>query len=461
LLQHILSNKLNLSIACGVHDLASINVDEQLISYEHSVLNKQSPDMLQLFNGCICSALVLEESSDFSALKNFVWKLIAPESSFKMDYLVLETSGTTDPIELLQALQQKFGKLTRVRLDAVVTVVDADVLAGTASLHPVMQTQLKCADIVLLNKVDLLSTESLVLAREKLHRLVPDVVTHECSHGNVHLPLFLDVSAMEIPQTITHEHTPAQWLVTDPLLVEAGLRHLPTPQTTPSTFASVSFESETPLRLHALHRWLSESSTRVMRVKGMLCFAEDPATRYVLQVSGRRRLELINCGPWTCTPHTQLVVIGTHSLDTETISQQLCDMRIEKVTFRAARDRFEESRRALEALVCFQVVERLPGGFSLRFRLQCPTSDLDETTLRHHHHINRDEMNASLVSQCNAMGHGMCLVPLVDRDTREVSVGVSCYDAHSVLDLLEVMRERSEAILMEVRKKLSQCLCGF
>ena len=77
---------------------------------------------------------------------------------------VIETSGVTDPEGVIAALDERFGKMTRARLDAVVTVVDADALAGegeggTGSSSVALARQLACADVVLLNKADLLSEE--------------------------------------------------------------------------------------------------------------------------------------------------------------------------------------------------------------------------------------------------------------------------------------------------------------
>lgn len=81
---------------------------------------------------------------------------------------VIETSGVTDPDGVIRALDERFGKMTRARLDAVVTVVDADAFelleeeGGGGGQGVALARQLACADVVLLNKADLLTEERCV-----------------------------------------------------------------------------------------------------------------------------------------------------------------------------------------------------------------------------------------------------------------------------------------------------------
>ena len=102
------------------------------------------------------------------------------DAAERTDYVVIETSGVADPVGLVQSLEKRYGRLTRARLDAVVVVADADLLAHQlglsadgagaerghaagegAALQRLVRgggadlgRQLSCADVVLLNKAE-------------------------------------------------------------------------------------------------------------------------------------------------------------------------------------------------------------------------------------------------------------------------------------------------------------------
>jgi G3E family GTPase len=122
-----------------------------------------------------------------------------------VDYLLIETSGVVDPTETVAALDRKFGKLARVRLDSVVCVVDADSAASgmgeaggaegsgggsAAEAAAAWARQLSAADVVLLNKIDLLEGdgERRAAAREFVERWAPGAKIVECTRGEVPLP---------------------------------------------------------------------------------------------------------------------------------------------------------------------------------------------------------------------------------------------------------------------------------
>ena len=122
---------------------------------------------MALSNGCLCCSL-----SD--SLQSTVWKLLQgdysdfEERSFdEIDYLVIETSGITDPLALIELLERKYGKMTRVRLDSVVTVMDTDAIYSELQASKESRTikseiamnQLRCADVVLLNKKDIVTED--------------------------------------------------------------------------------------------------------------------------------------------------------------------------------------------------------------------------------------------------------------------------------------------------------------
>ena len=102
-----------------------------------------------------------------------MWKLLqgdysefAEKEFDEIDYLVIETSGITDPIALIELLERKYGKMTRARLDSVVTVIDGDAVYADLQKSNIesglIVDQLTCADVVIVNKVDLIAEDQLV-----------------------------------------------------------------------------------------------------------------------------------------------------------------------------------------------------------------------------------------------------------------------------------------------------------
>lgn len=122
--------------------------------------------VVALSNGCLCCSLS-------ENLQSTVWKLLqgdysefAEKEFDEIDYLVIETSGITDPIALIELLERKYGKMTRARLDSVVTVIDGDAVYADLQKSNIesglIVDQLTCADVVIVNKVDLIAEDQLV-----------------------------------------------------------------------------------------------------------------------------------------------------------------------------------------------------------------------------------------------------------------------------------------------------------
>lgn len=221
LLNHILQNKLNLRVTCLVNDLAALNIDADVL-----VQRDAAARMVRLSNGCACHTLVGD-------LEAGMWQVLQEvDGADRVDYVVIETSGVVaDPSSIILSLERRFGKMTRARLDGVALLVDADVLfheLSMATVHPLpvddqrgyngdneggpsaseaaatmvreanaaLWSALQYADIVLLNKLDLLgggaSTEAKRL-RQLLERAAPWAQIIGSEHGKVPLQLLLNV----------------------------------------------------------------------------------------------------------------------------------------------------------------------------------------------------------------------------------------------------------------------------
>ncbi|KAF4032525.1 Cobalamin synthesis protein cobW C-terminal domain [Phytophthora infestans] len=487
LLQHILQHKLNLHVACAVSDLAAINVDALLVA------NQLADNGNKLFQ------LKAEPNSSLDAFKDAVWQVLNEDddaaSLGHVDYLVMETSGTTDPTQLVAAVQEKFGKMTRARLDSVVAVVDGDAVAQDAlkGVEPcgVAVRQLRCADVVLLNKVDLLNETKLKTARQVIEKYAPSARVFETDHGQVYLPHVLDIAPPEdvFNDGVTHEKVQPQWntglsalngAVTPApsrLRVERGSDRTLDVDAPPSqAFASVAFERTEPTPLAAVHDWIEHHLPQgTLRAKGVMYIAELPKHRFVVQLSGKRRLEVENAGVWQSTPKTQFVLIGfsNRSSNAERLNEVQALQSLEKCLSRPL-DQLEgqivATRAAclakLKADERFDMLAVSDQATTIAFRLACPASTLDETMLRHHHHVDMNELTKRLVREVNASGGGSLLLyasslDFDDREGDQVYAVASIIGPASVVTMWSELDSRAATIITEVKRKLANCLCGF
>lgn len=520
LLRHVLANRLNLRVACAVSDLAALNVDALLVAAaadsqekkKNLVFEYQQPSRAE-GDGAVYGVAGADASRAVAAFRDIVWQLLNDDAAAAgggnsdasiddFDYLVMETSGTMDPTVLVAAVQERFGKMTRARLDSVVTVVDGDALVASAdagALHGVAVRQLACADVVLLNKVDLMDADAIARARSIVTTHAPHARVYETAHAHVYLPHVLDIAPPEelFSGNVSHENVQAQWrtgmsaaLAASAPVADSKLRVSrsaapnatavpPPPPSSSSLFSSASFEQATPTPLAALHAWLRQSAgyDGMLRAKGVVYMADAPSRRFVVQLSGRQRVEVEDSGPWRSTPKTQFAVIGAAGAGFDQ-DRVLGDLQrwfsasvgaLEAVESDGTTD--SESTRArclakMEKDERFEVVASDEG--SVRFRLTCPTSSLDAAMLRHHHHVDMDELTRRLVREVNASGLGALLVATsatpdsLDASDAPTAVAIaSIAEPATVLTMWDELSARADAILLEVRRKLAGCMCGF
>ena len=175
LLRHLLCNKANLRVAVLVNELGKIDIDGELLK---SVNHNEGLGICtgELANGCVCCSVKDD-------LRRAVLSVLERRES--VDYLVIETSGATDPRPVAAALAQL------CRLDLLVTVVDGSAAAQQARL-PLFCQQVAAADLVLLNKTDLLDVPALRAAEAVISGISQAKIVHT-SHGNVPLPLLMDL----------------------------------------------------------------------------------------------------------------------------------------------------------------------------------------------------------------------------------------------------------------------------
>ena len=302
LLNQILQNKQDLKVAVLVNEFGDINIDSQLlVSYDD--------DMVELSNGCICCTIN-------DGLVEAVHRIL--ERDEKVDYLVIETTGIADPLPIIFTfVGTEFGDSTR--LDSIITVVDADLFDADHFNSEAAMKQIAYADMVLLNKIDLVTPEKLTELESQLKAFKQGARILRSQYCQVALPLILDlkltpIEAYQNEEESYHHHHDHKY----------HSHHLEN-----DGFVSMSFTSDRPFDVYKFQKFLTEQiPNEVFRAKGFIWF-NGSELRHIFQLSGPRYD--LKSDRWTGSPANELVFIGRH-LDTDRIRQQLNDCLVSEVT---------------------------------------------------------------------------------------------------------------------------------
>lgn len=256
LLNHLLRTQHGERVLVMVNDFGSINIDAQLIA-------QSAPDLpdgiINLANGCACCAI----GGDL--MQAFLKVLSLPEPP---DRVVVEASGVADPARIA-ALGRSGG---RFRCDGVITVVDAQAvrqLAQDRYVGDTVQAQLRAADLLLVNKTDLVTPEALAALHAWLGAQAPGVPVLESRQAEVDPRLILG------PALGAAQDDPAAQAPAGPEIDHAA------------RFVSHSFTTSHPLQRQALGAALDALPAHVLRAKGLVFLEGENAPR-VLQLCGRR-----------------------------------------------------------------------------------------------------------------------------------------------------------------------------
>ncbi|MBD2462463.1 GTP-binding protein [Oscillatoria sp. FACHB-1407] len=267
LLRHILT-VMPRKIAILMNEFGEIAIDTK-------ILQGKNVEMADLGGGCVCCSLL----GEFEAAVDEIITTVDP------DYLVVETTGVAEPDALVFDIQES---LPQVRLDGVITVMDADGMVKYPQVGHTSRIQIEAADILLLNKADLVSDSELATITDKLHTLneVTSIIpTVRCQID----PDLLFGIGRERSQPAPHHH------------------HQP-------EFESFSYTSQAVFDRPRFAEFADSLSPDVYRAKGFVQFPEG--THLFNFVAGRWDLEPFEPAP------TKLVFIGKQITQQQT---QICD----------------------------------------------------------------------------------------------------------------------------------------
>jgi G3E family GTPase len=288
LLNHVLSEDHGVRAAVLVNDFGAINIDAKLVvGVEGETVN--------LANGCVCCTI---RDDLVVACLGLLQRPEPPE------HLLIELSGVSDPVPVLNTfLETDLGAI--FSLSSALAVVDAEQLPRLpGEMADLARVQIQAADIVVLNKVDLVSAGELADVKQKVHDLRPGSRILEASHGQVPMELIFETgsSASATPRG-------------------AGLPdRAEHPREHP--FTAWAWSHDQPLSLPKLRSVLETLPDGVYRAKGIVHVEEMPAYRYVMQMVGKR-YHLDETGPWGSEPpRSEIVMIGSRDgIDGEALQQ--------------------------------------------------------------------------------------------------------------------------------------------
>lgn len=292
LLNRILTGDHGLRVGVLVNDFGDINIDAALI--EGSAENT-----ISLTNGCICCEI---RDDLVTSLEDLLTRAEA------IDYVIIEASGVAEPSGIAMTfLDQRYERL--LRLDSITCLVDAEGIFADADddmLTMLKLRQIAFADLVVLNKTDLVGSEHVEVVRDWIGLHMQRVRIVEATHGEVPLEILLSVGRFD-PANLTNQ-TDNDGLVTS--------------KSASSLFTTWSYESELPMSLEALRTMVRKSLPgSVYRCKGIVYSADRSEIRHALQVVGRR-MEITELDEWGTrrTPRSRIVAIGSKGLDTASLT---------------------------------------------------------------------------------------------------------------------------------------------
>ena len=288
LLNRILNGKHGLKVAVLVNDFGSINIDAELIVGVES-------NVISLANGCICCTI----RDDLVA--TVMETINRPE---RPEYILLEASGVAEPSGIAVTFNNP-GFRDRIRTDSVLCVVDAEQVFAAPETMELKLFQMACADMVILNKVDIVDRDRISKIKSWLDSRFHRYRLIEASHCDVPLPVLLSVGRFDPAHADINRHELGYHGCSDPHCHSEHHRHDHS-----KMFSTWSYETEQPLSVEALRETASRLPSAIYRIKGLIYTADAPERRAVLQVVGRR-VDISLEDEWgERTPRTQIVAIG-------------------------------------------------------------------------------------------------------------------------------------------------------
>ena len=299
MLNRVLNGDHQLRVGVLVNDFGAINIDADLVEGVEE-------NTISLSNGCVCC----EIRDD---LVTSVEQLLARVDD--IDYIILEASGVADPEGIVMTfLAQKFREL--IRIDSITCIVDAEGIfehADNPHLTMLKLRQIGYADMVVLNKIDLVGPDNVEIIKEWIASHLNRVRIIEAVQCNVPLEILLAVGRFDPENVLAVKNEIGN-------KTGGNGHHL---EFHSQVFDTWSYESNRPISMPLLQRMVRKKlPASVYRCKGILYADDNPGKRIALQIVGRRT-EIYELDEWAeRRPLTKIVAIGSHDeIDPEALTE--------------------------------------------------------------------------------------------------------------------------------------------
>ena len=283
LLNRILTEQHGLKIAVIENEFGEVGIDHEL------VINADE-ELFEMNNGCICCTV----RGDLIRILGNLMK-----RKDKFDHILIETTGLADPGPVVQTFFVDEQMKEKLFVNGVVTLVDAKHILQHIDENDEAAEQIAFADVILLNKCDLVSEADLVSLENRIRDVNALAVIHRTTRADIDIAKVMDVGGFNLDRAME----------VNPHFLESGHHHHH------SHISSVGIEAPGDCDGKKLNDWLSklvqEQGADIFRMKGV--FAVKNQTDRVIFQGVHMLIDAANGGPWGDRPRkNSLVFIGRH-----------------------------------------------------------------------------------------------------------------------------------------------------
>ena len=254
LLNRILTEPHGKKFAVIVNEFGEIGIDNDLVV-------GADEEVFEMNNGCICCTV----RGDLIRIIEGLMK-----RKGKFDAIIVETTGLADPAPVAQTFFVDEDVSARARLDAVITVVDARWLKDQLKDAPEVKNQIAFADVIVLNKIDLVSAEELLDVEKNIRSINAYATIHKTTRSAVSLDAVLGKNAFDLDRILD---------IAPEFLEDVHVHH-------DESVQSVALNLPGDIDPEKFMPWLNEftqaEGPNILRCKGILAFKGEPK-RFVFQ----------------------------------------------------------------------------------------------------------------------------------------------------------------------------------